>query len=49
MNMVSKCGSQVVACVTDETCKAALDCLQECDPLDQVRPRAYAGSICTCI
>lgn len=36
VNMMTKCGSQVVACVSDDKCKAALDCLQECDPLDQV-------------
>lgn len=35
MNMVSKCGPQILACVSDPTCKAALDCLQACDPTDQ--------------
>jgi hypothetical protein len=37
VNMVSKCGPQILACVTDPTCKAALDCLQACDPTDQVQ------------
>ena len=37
MNMVSKCGPQILACVSDPTCKAALDCLQACDPTDQAR------------
>jgi hypothetical protein len=34
--MVQKCGPQIFACVNDPDCKAALDCLQACDPTDQV-------------
>ena len=44
LNMVSKCGPQILACVTDPTCKAALDCLQECDPTDQVMRGAEPSS-----
>lgn len=35
-NMMTKCGSQILACVNDPDCKAALDCLQACGPTDQV-------------
>ncbi|PSC68636.1 violaxanthin de-epoxidase-related [Micractinium conductrix] len=34
--MVGKCGGQIFRCVTDPTCKAALDCLQGCEFNDQV-------------
>lgn len=34
--MVQKCGPQIFACVNNPDCKAALDCLQACDPTDQV-------------
>ncbi|KAI7835779.1 hypothetical protein COHA_010322 [Chlorella ohadii] len=34
--MVGKCGSQIFGCVTDTTCKAALDCLSACEFNDQV-------------
>ncbi len=34
--MLRNCGSEVVACVTDEQCKAALDCLEACGLNDQV-------------
>lgn len=34
--MVRNCGREVVACVTDPQCKAALDCLTECGLNDQV-------------
>jgi len=34
--MLRNCGSEVVACVTDPQCKAALDCLTECGLNDQV-------------
>ena len=36
--MVSHCGSQILGCVNDPTCKAGLDCLQACSFNDQVRP-----------
>lgn len=35
--MVGKCGAQIFGCVTDTTCKAALDCLSACEFNDQVR------------
>ena len=34
--MLRNCGSQVVDCVTDPRCKAALDCLEACGLNDQV-------------
>lgn len=34
--MVTKCGGQIFRCVTDTSCKAALDCLQTCEFNDQV-------------
>ncbi|GIL69876.1 hypothetical protein Vretimale_10100 [Volvox reticuliferus] len=34
--MVKNCGSKVVGCVQDTTCKSALDCLQACSFNDQV-------------
>ena len=36
-NMCAKCGRQILACVNDPECKAALDCLQACSPTDQAR------------
>ena len=40
--MVGKCGGQIFRCVTDPTCKAALDCLQGCEFNDQARAGAWA-------
>lgn len=37
--MVSKCREQIVACVNDPQCKAALDGLSACGLNDQVRPQ----------
>ena len=34
--MCSKCGKQILACVRDPECKAALDCLTSCSSNDQV-------------
>ena len=34
--MVRNCGNEVVSCVTDPQCKAALDCLEACNLNDQV-------------
>ena len=34
--MIKNCGPQIVACVNDPECKAALDCLQACSATDQV-------------
>ncbi|KAI3424929.1 hypothetical protein D9Q98_008313 [Chlorella vulgaris] len=34
--MVTKCGGQIFRCVTDTSCKAALDCLTGCEFNDQV-------------
>ena len=34
--MARNCGKEVVSCVTDPQCKAALDCLEECSLNDQV-------------
>ncbi|EFJ44124.1 hypothetical protein VOLCADRAFT_95570 [Volvox carteri f. nagariensis] len=34
--MIKNCGSKVVGCVQDPTCKSALDCLQACTFNDQV-------------
>lgn len=34
--MATKCGPQIWACLTDESCKQALDCLNACPPNDQV-------------
>ncbi|GAX80573.1 hypothetical protein CEUSTIGMA_g8010.t1 [Chlamydomonas eustigma] len=34
--MIKNCGNQVKNCVTDEKCKAGLDCLQACSFNDQV-------------
>ena len=48
VNMISKCGPQILACVSDPTCKAALDCLQACDPTDQV-PRATKFILRVCV
>ena len=45
--MVQKCGPQIFACVNDPDCKAALDCLQACDPTDQV-PMHTGVTWCTC-
>lgn len=35
--MCTKCGKQILACVRDPECKAALDCLTSCASNDQVR------------
>lgn len=35
--MATKCGPQIWACLTDASCKQALDCLNACPPNDQVR------------
>lgn len=43
VRMVQKCGPQIFACVNDPDCKAALDCLQACDPTDQVLLRVPAN------
>ena len=44
--MASKCGGEILSCVTDATCKTALDCLQGCAFNDQVGIQAgiQAGS-----
>jgi hypothetical protein len=45
--MLGKCGGQVFRCVTDTSCKAALDCLGACEFNDQVsdeRSCRVAGS-----
>ena len=34
--MLTNCGREVLACVSDPTCKAALDCLTDCGLNDQV-------------
>ena len=34
--MATKCGGEILSCVTDATCKTALDCLQGCSFNDQV-------------
>lgn len=34
--MCTKCGKQILACVRDPECKAALDCLTSCASNDQV-------------
>jgi hypothetical protein len=34
--MATKCGPQIWACLTDESCQQALDCLNACPPNDQV-------------
>jgi len=34
--MCSKCGKQMASCLTDPTCKKALDCLNKCKSNDQV-------------
>ena len=34
--MLGKCGAQILGCVTDASCKAALDCLSACEFNDQV-------------
>lgn len=41
--MVTKCGGQIFRCVTDTSCKAALDCLQTCEFNDQVGGGARKG------
>jgi hypothetical protein len=41
--MLGKCGGQIVRCVTDSTCKAALDCLGSCEFNDQVRAAGCEG------
>ncbi len=41
--MVTKCGGQIFRCVTDTSCKAALDCLQTCEFNDQVGPLGQEG------
>jgi hypothetical protein len=46
--MVQKCGPQIFACVNDPDCKAALDCLQACDPTDQVLMPVVAGARPSC-
>ena len=35
-SILSKCGREVLECVGDPECKAALDCLNECEDSDQV-------------
>jgi hypothetical protein len=35
-SIVSNCGGEVLECVSDPECKAALDCLTECEDSDQV-------------
>ena len=40
--MGTKCGKQIVACVQDPECKAALDCLTSCASNDQVQCVAAA-------
>jgi hypothetical protein len=42
--ILGKCRAQTVACVSDPTCKACLDCLTSCPPNDQV-----SGYICNCV
>ena len=34
--MLSNCGQQIAACLLDESCRAALTCLNSCGPTDQV-------------
>ena len=35
---MKNCMKEVMACVNDPNCKAALDCLEDCPLNDQVRP-----------
>ena len=35
--MLSNCGQQIAACLMDESCRAALTCLNSCGPTDQVQ------------
>ena len=37
--MLTNCRDPILACVGDATCKAGLDCLDQCDRRDQVRPQ----------
>ncbi|EFN53021.1 hypothetical protein CHLNCDRAFT_26298, partial [Chlorella variabilis] len=44
--MLGKCGGQIFRCVTDATCKTALDCLQGCEFNDQAGGSA-GGMVCS--
>lgn len=43
--MIRYCGKDIVGCVNDPTCKAALDCLNSCAFNDQVRPASGQGTL----